>query len=245
MSRITVLVVDDDPLILRLISANLKASKYNVLIAADGESALKMMDENLPDLVLLDIMIPGIDGIEVCQRIREWSEVAIIVISAKERMSSKVQLLDLGADDYIVKPFGVEELLARVRAVLRRKGNLNDGVANIPTFATGDIEVNFVTQQVTVDGKGIHLTPIEYDLLKHFALNSDKVLTHRYLLEKVWGGGFWDAKTYLRVYVRRLRHKIETDAHNPRYILTTPGVGYFLQSELQNEPEIASTKLTE
>ncbi len=237
MSKATVLVVDDDSLILRLINANLKTdNSYNVLLATDGESALKLMSMNQPDIVLLDLMMPVIDGAQVCRQIREWSSAAIIIISAIERIENKVQLLDIGADDYITKPFGVDELLARMRAVLRRKKDSTEHYHSTPVFSTGYLQVNFANQRVEVKGKTIHLTPIEYDLLKQFTLNPDKVLTHKYLLEKVWGGGRWDAKEYLRVYVRRLRHKIEDNVHNPQYILTKSGVGYCLQrvpSDLQ------------
>ncbi len=230
MSKATVLVVDDDPLIRRLIEANLRTdNSYNVLLATDGESALRLMSMHLPDIVLLDLMMPVIDGIEVCRQIREWSDAAIIVISAKERLEDKVQLLDIGADDYLTKPFGVDELLARMRAVLRRKKDSSEHDFKAPVFSTGHLKVNFANQRVEVKGKPIHLTPIEYDVLKQFTLNPDKVLTHKYLLEKVWGGSYWDSKEYLRVYVRRLRHKIEEDAHNPQYILTKSGVGYCLQ----------------
>ena len=231
MSRTTVLVVDDDPLILRLVSVNLKASHYDVLLASDGESAIEIVGKQMPDLILLDIIMPGIDGDEVCRQIREWSAAPIIVISAKEKMADKVRLLDLGVDDYLTKPFGVEELLARVRAVLRRKlHSETDAVHTTSTFTAGNLEINFATQRVTVSGKDVHLTPIEYDILMQLALNVDKVLTHKFLLDKVWGGGFWDSRTYLRVYIRRLRRKIEPNARNPEYILTRTGVGYCLQS---------------
>jgi two-component system, OmpR family, KDP operon response regulator KdpE len=232
MSTKTIMVVDDDPLMQRLIGANLKASGYKVLIASDGKMALSLMEEKMPDLVLLDIMMPGIDGKEICRRIREWSQVPIIMITAKTAMSDKVALLDMGANDYITKPFGVEELLARIRVVFRHTTESN--VSEAPFFVSNDLRIDFINRSITVGGKHVDLTPIEYDILSRLAFNANKVMTHRELMALVWGGQTFDRTDYLRTYIRRLRRKIESDPANPRHIRTKTRVGYYLQS---NETE--------
>jgi len=170
-------------------------------------------------------MMPKIDGFEVCRRLREWSPIPIIMLSARGDESDKVKCLDLGADDYITKPFGAGELIARVKAVLRR----TEAAASIPTqpsFTSGDLQINFVKRQVTVAGKEVKMTPTEYSLLQEFVLNAGKVLTHTYLLNKVWGPDYREEREYLHVFVRRLRAKLEPDPTNPEYIMTLPGVGY-------------------
>jgi two-component system KDP operon response regulator KdpE len=179
----------------------------------------------LPDLVILDIVMPKMDGFEVCRRLREWTQVPIIMLSAKGDESDKVKCLDLGADDYITKPFGKDELIARVRAVLRR-AEAAATTSTKPSFACGDVRVNFASRQVTVAGNEVKLTPTEYTLLQELVLNASKVLTHTHLLNKVWGPEYRDEREYLHVFVRRLRSKLETDPTKPRYILTVPGVGY-------------------
>lgn len=221
------LVVDDDPLMQRLIGANLKASGYKVLSAYDGESAMDLMAQKMPDLVVLDIMIPGIDGKEICHRIRQWSSVPIIMVSAKTGLSDKVTLLDMGADDYLTKPFAVEELLARIRTALRRK---IESRAPAETFISGDLQINFANRNVTVVGKHVSLTPTEYDLLSTLALNADKVMTHHQLIALVWGDADPSGTENLRACIRRLRRKIETDPANPIYIRSETGVGYYLQT---------------
>ena len=227
MGKTSVLVVDDDPIILKFVSANLRARELDVVTAEDGKSALEAMERHLPDLVILDIMMPGMDGIEVCRRIREWSQVPIIMLSAKSEVNSKVELLNYGADDYITKPFGIEELMARVRAVLRRRSKSSS--TDITTFVSDNLKINFVERWVTVDDQDVRLSPTEYDLLRELVQNAGKVLTHQHLLTKIWGPEYGNEVEYLRVYVGRLRNKIESDSRNPRHILTSPGVGYYLQ----------------
>jgi len=225
MIKTRILVVDDEPSIIKFLRANLEAKGYKVLAAVDGTEALQTFEMELPDLVILDIMMPKIDGFEVCRRLREWSQIPIIMLSARGDESDKVKCLDLGADDYITKPFGASELIARVRAVMRR----TEAAATIPTrpsFTSGDLEISFAQRRVTVAGKEVKLTPTEYTLLQEFVLNAGKVLTHTYLLNKVWGLEYREEREYLHVFVRRLRAKLEPDPTNPEYIMTLPGVGY-------------------
>lgn len=232
MSDTRVLLVDDDPFILKFVGANLKARNFDVITAEDGESALKAMEQQLPDLVILDIMMPVMDGIEVCQRIREWSKVPVIMLTAKNELTDKVTLLNLGADDYITKPFGIEELLARVRAVLRRKSGAS--IPDTATFVSDTLQINFAERLVTFDGRAVNLSPTEYDLLRELAQNVGKVLTHQMLLSRVWGAEYGNETEYLRVYIGRLRNKIESDPKNPKHILTKTGVGYYLQKHAPN-----------
>jgi len=225
MVRTRILVVDDELRIIKLLRANLETRGYEVLAAMDGAEALQTIEIELPDLVILDIMMPKIDGFEVCRQLREWSQIPIIMLSARGDESDKVKCLDLGADDYLTKPFGASELIARVRAVMRR----TEAAATIPTrpsFTSGDLEINFVKRQVIVAGNEVKLTPTEYTLLQEFVLNAGKVLTHTYLLNKAWGSEYREDTQYLHVFVRRLRVKLEPDPTNPRYIVTVPGVGY-------------------
>jgi len=225
MKKTRILVVDDELSIIKFLRANLEARDYEVLAAIDGAEALRSIEMELPDLVVLDIMMPKIDGFEVCRQLREWSQIPIIMLSARGDESDKVKCLDLGADDYITKPFGASELIARVKAVLRR----TEAATTIPTqpsFTNGDLEINFAQRRVTIAGKEVKLTPTEYTLLQEFALNAGKVLTHTYLLNKVWGPEYGEEREYLHVFVRRLRAKLEPDPTNPKYIMTVPGVGY-------------------
>ncbi len=223
----TILVVDDDPVIVKFITANLKARGFAVVSAEDGEGALRALEQYLPDLVILDIMMPGMDGIEVVQRFREWSKVPIIMLTAKNEVNDKIELLHLGVDDYITKPFGIEELLARVRAVLRRKS------VGIPPekaiFVNDNLEINFAERTVTVNGKDVDLSPTEYDLLRELAQNAGKMLPHQTLLSRVWGPEYINETEYLRVYIGRIRSKIEANQKKPKHILTKSGVGYVLQ----------------
>ncbi len=225
MKETRILVVDDELSIIKFLRANLEAKGYKVLAAIDGTEALQTIEMELPDLVILDIMMPKIDGFEVCRRLREWSQIPIIMLSARGDESDKVKCLDLGADDYITKPFGASELIARVRAVMRRTETAGS-IPTQPSFASGDLQINFVKRQVTVAGNEVKLTPTEYALLQEFVLNPGKVLTHTYLLNKVWGSEYREDTQYLHVFVRRLRAKLEPDPTNPRYIVTVPGVGY-------------------
>ncbi|MFH0914554.1 MAG: response regulator transcription factor [Chloroflexota bacterium] len=225
MNKTRILVVDDDAAILRFLSANLKARGYEVALAMDGEQALEVMERGSIDLIILDIMMPKLDGVEACRRVREWSQVPIIVLSARGEEKDKVRCLELGADDYLTKPFGIGEMLARVQAALRRSGLASAAPAR-PSLVCGEIEVNFAKRRVTLAGGEVRLTPTEFSLLQLLATNSDKVLTHTMLLQKVWGPEYAAEKEYLRVFIGRLRKKIERDPENPRYILTIPGVGY-------------------
>lgn len=225
MKQATILVVDDEPRIVRLVRSNLEPNGYKILTAADGENGLRQAEMHDPDLIILDIMMPGMDGWDVCRRVREFSTVPIIMLTAKGDESDKVKGLELGADDYLPKPFGINELLARVKAVLRRAQLPNDSKRD-PVFACGDLTMNFAQRRVTVREKDIKLSPTEYKLLYELVTNAGRVLLHQDLLRKVWGRGYGEETEYLRVYVRYLRQKIEADSSQPKYILTEPGVGY-------------------
>ena len=225
MSKTRILVVDDELSIIKFLRANLEANGYEMLAAMDGAEALQTFEMELPDLVILDIMMPKVDGFEVCRRLREWSQIPIIMLSARGDASDKVKCLDLGADDYITKPFRAGELIARVRAVLRRTETATN-IPPQPSFTSGDLEISFAQRKVTIAGKEVKLTPTEYNLLQELAINMGKVLTHAHLLNKVWGPEYRDEREYLHVFVRRLRAKLEPDMTNPRYIVTVPGVGY-------------------
>jgi len=221
-----VLLVDDEPETVKYVGANLQVRGYQVLVATDGRSALAEFARSSIDLVILDIMMPGLDGFEVCRAIRRTSDVPIIMLSARGQEKDIVRALDLGADDYLTKPFGVEEMLARVRAALRRTEQIQRP-SHAP-ITIGDLQIDFDARQVTLRGERVRLTPTEYDLLAHLAINAGRVLTHRMLLQAVWGPEYGDETEYLWAYIRRLRRKLEPDSSNPRYILTQPGVGYSL-----------------
>ena len=227
MDKKRILIVDDDPAILRLLSANLKARGYEVVSSTNGEECLEAVQANFVDLIILDLMMPKVDGLEVCRRVREWSDVPIIILSARGDEHDKVKCLELGADDYLTKPFGIAELLARIKTAFRHRGDPTVAPAR-SSFLCDGMEINFAKRRVTVDGREITLTPTEYSLLQHLAVNSDKVLTHSMLLQSVWGNEYSSEKEYLRVFVGRLRRKLEPDPKNPRYIQTIPGVGYHL-----------------
>ncbi len=216
--------MDDEVSILRYVSARLRKEGYEVVTASNGEEALQRAEEEPPVLVMLDIMMPEMDGYEVCHRLREWSEVPIIMLSARGDESDKVKCFELGADDYITKPFGSDELLARVKAVLRRTEVKSAPVR--PALACGELKVSFAQRQVTVAGREVKLTPTEFYLLQELTLNAGKVLTHAHLLQKIWGPEYRDEKEYLHEFARRLRKKLEPDRDNPRYIISVSGVGY-------------------
>ncbi len=220
-----ILVVDDEPQITRVLRRGLMTHGYDVRVAADGESALDVWNDWPPDLVVTDLSMPGMDGIELCRRLREQSQLPIIVLSVKGEEQIKVKALDAGADDYITKPFGMDELLARIRAALRRAPTPVEGQSS-SLLEAGDFQVDLAARTVTVAGKEIHLTPKEYDLMSFLMRNAGKVLTHRTLLAAVWGGNYTEQTEYLRVFVGQLRKKIEADPAHPRYILTEPWVGY-------------------
>lgn len=220
-----VLVVDDERPIRRLLRVVLEGEGYEVLEAKDAGSALHTAAADRPDLIILDLGLPDGDGVEVIHRVREWSAVPIIVLSVRNQEREKVRALDAGADDYLTKPFGTGELLARIRAALRRAAQ----AAGDPVIATGDLVVDLVRRRVTVGGREVHLTATEYALLKTLAINVGKVMTHRQLLRAVWGPGYEDAVHLLRVNMSNLRRKIEPDPVKPRYLITEPGVGYRLR----------------
>ncbi|MBN1644046.1 MAG: response regulator transcription factor [Dehalococcoidales bacterium] len=225
MHKPLILIVDDDPVIAKFVRANMEANNYATTTTVNGSEALKSVERELPDLILLDIMMPEMDGFEVCRRLREWSQVPIIMLTARGDEQDKVKCLEMGADDYIAKPFGVKELIARVGAVLRRTGSKSTAVTQ-PSFTYGEIEINFIDRNVKVAGKEIKLTPIEYNLLQELALNAGKVLTHTHLLQKVWGPEYQDERQYLHVFIRRLRSKLEPNIDKPTFIITVPAIGY-------------------
>jgi len=228
MNKTHILVVDDDPAILRLVTTNLKTRGYTVSTAVDGEDALEAVEKDFVDLIILDLMMPKLDGVEVCRRIREWSNVPIIVLSARGDESGKVKCLELGADDYLTKPFGIAELMARIQTALRHSDASKSAATTPSNFNCGDLEINFAMRRVTVSGSEVKLTPTEYSVLQHLAINQDKVLTHSMLLQSVWGSEYSSEKEYLRVFIGRLRKKLEHNPEKPEYIQTVPGVGYHL-----------------
>ncbi|HUV51445.1 MAG TPA: response regulator transcription factor [Dehalococcoidia bacterium] len=219
-----ILVVDDEPKIRMFIRANLEARDYEVHLAQDGVEAVEMAARVMPDVIVLDVNMPRMDGIEACKRIREWSNVPIIILSVREDEKDKVRALNEGADDYVTKPFGIDELLARIRVALRHAGAAT--TTSIPVFTAGDLEVDLAKRVVKLRGKVVKLTRTEYELLAYLVNNHGKVLTHRELLNNVWGPEYGDEAEYVRVFVNQLRHKIEDDPSNPQYILTEPRVGY-------------------
>lgn len=220
-----ILVADDEAPLRDFISRNLRARGYTVHEAANGLEALALWESESPHLLVLDVMMPRMDGLEVCRHIREHSTVPIIVLTALDAENDKVTALDLGADDYLTKPFGVEELLARVRAALRRTQWHSDAPGpGVRTF--GQIEIDLDGHLVRREGAEVRLTPTEFALLAELANHAGKVLTHRQLLQRVWGSEYGGEAEYLRVYMQRLRRKLEPDPTNPRYLITEPGVGY-------------------
>ncbi|MCD6553149.1 MAG: DNA-binding response regulator [Chloroflexi bacterium] len=228
MVEATILAVDDEPRLLRLVNEVLTAVGYRVVTANNGESALEVVALEQPDLILLDIRLPhGIDGYQVCRRVREFSDVPVIMLTAKARENDLLRGFDAGADDYLTKPFSAKELLARVKAVLRRY-RCPEEVRTTSELTCGELRIQFAQRRVFVRGKEVKLTPTEYRLLRVLALNANKVMLHRDLLTQVWGTEYRDDIDYLRAYVRYLRQKLEEDPHSPKYILTTPGVGYML-----------------
>jgi two-component system, OmpR family, KDP operon response regulator KdpE len=217
-----VLVIDDDPQILRAVRTSLQGHGYEVLTAGNGETALHLLADTEVDLVVLDLGLPGIDGQEVIGRVRAWTEVPIIVLSVRETQAEKVKAFDSGADDYVTKPFGMPELLARMRAV-RRRAESDRGP---PVLRFGDLEVDLARQRVRLQERLVHLTPTEYRLLEAFVTNPGKLLIHRWLLQRVWGPGYSTEAQYLRVFIRQLRSKLGDDPARPRFIVTEPGLGY-------------------
>lgn len=228
--KTTVVAADDDPQLLRLVTRNLQLEGYDVIAVSDGQQALTQIEQQVPSLVLLDVMMPKMDGFTVCHRVREFSTVPIIIVTARGQDQDKVRGLDLGADDYLTKPFSVDELLARVRAVLRRtQFTAKDSSQGLQTTATiGDLEIDYSQHLVKMAGREITLTPTEYRILAYLAQNAGRVLTQDLLLEHVWGGEYLGESHMLQVNINRLRRKLEVDPTHPRYILTKVGVGYYL-----------------
>ncbi len=221
-----ILVIDDEPQIARVLRTGLKTHGYDVRVAADGVSALETFQDWHPDLVVTDLAMPNLDGLELCRRLRAISQLPIIVLSVRGEEKTKVEALDAGADDYVTKPFGMDELLARVRAQLRRALTAPNSDASLTVLEVGDFRIDLEARSVFVLDKEVHLTPKEYDLLVHFVRHAGKVLTHRTLLGAVWGGNYTEQGEYLRVFVGQLRKKIEPTPSTPRYILTEPWIGY-------------------
>jgi two-component system, OmpR family, KDP operon response regulator KdpE len=222
MSDATILIVDDEPQIRRVMRTTLTSHGYSVVEASSGEEALEKLRAERPDLIILDVNMPGISGLETCAEIRTSSDVPIIMLTIRNSERDKVQALDAGADDYVVKPFGVQELMARIRAALRRSA---PGDAT-PAFVRDDLKIDFDKRVVTVKNNPVRLTPKEFELLRHLVANQGKTLAHRRLLQAVWGPDYGEETEYLRVFINQLRKKIEPDPHKPRYILTDPWVGY-------------------
>jgi two-component system KDP operon response regulator KdpE len=222
-----ILAVDDEQAIRRYLRASLNAHGYVVSEASNGEEALQAAASEHPDLIILDLGLPDIDGLEVTRRLREWSHIPILILSVREQEKDKIAALDAGADDYLTKPFGTGELMARMRAAIRRSST----PGGQPVYDQGGLVVDLARRVVTVNGQEAALTPTEYDLLRLLVQNAGKVITHRQLLRQVWGGSYEDEMHLLRVNISNLRRKIEPDPARPHYILTEPGVGYRLRAE--------------
>lgn len=224
----TVLIVDDELAIRRFLRASLPEHEFRTFEAESAADAVRLTATHNPDLILLDLGLPDGDGIDVTKRIREWSQIPIIVLSARSDESDKVLALDCGANDYLTKPFGVAELLARIRVALRISKRTDEGSSS---FQTGELKVDFATRQVFLRGKEVHLTPLEYKLLSTLVRHAGKVLTHKDLLTQVWGAAYAKENHYLRVFMGQLRHKIEEEPAKPKFLTTEPGVGYRFRTE--------------
>lgn len=221
-----ILIVDDEPQLTRVLRTGLKSRGYEVRAAADGLAGFDTFNDWHPDLVVTDLAMPNMDGLELCRRLRAISQVPIIILSAKGEEKVKVEALDIGADDFVTKPFGIDELLARIRASLRRARSMPAGESEQTVLEEGDFQIDLEARKVTVRGQEVRLTPKEFDLLNYFVKHSGKVLTHHTLLAAVWGGNYVEQDQYLRVFVGNLRKKLESDDLNKRYLITEPWVGY-------------------
>jgi len=226
----TVLVIEDEAQIRRFLRATLTANGYQLLEATTAQEGLVQAATRQPEIVILDLGLPDLDGLEVTRRLREWTTVPIIVLSARGQESDKVTALDAGADDYLTKPFSVGELLARLRVALRHAARTSQEPGEA-TFAVGELRVDLARRQVCIAAQQVHLTPIEYKLLTTLVRYAGRVVTHRQLLQEGWGPGHTEASHYLRVYMGQLRHKLEADPARPRYLVTEPGVGYRLKTD--------------
>lgn len=224
-----ILIVDDEREILRALQRNLLAHGYEVFTAESGEQALEEIMAHRPDLMLLDLGLPRMSGLEVCKAVRAQSNLPILVLSVKDSERDKVLALDLGADDYVSKPFGIDEVLARIRVILRHSAQIQTGTE--PIFTTGPLQVDFAQRLVTINNTAVKLTPTEYDLLKALIKSNGKIMTRQMLLTQVWGSGYGADTHYLHVYIGQLRRKIEPDPTHPRFILTISGVGYRFHSD--------------
>jgi two-component system KDP operon response regulator KdpE len=231
-----VLVIDDEPQILTALRRSLEAQDYDVATAGGGEEGLALAAAHTPNLVVLDLGLPDLEGTEVIRRLRSWTDVPVIVLSVREGRSDKIEALDAGADDYVTKPFDVEELLARMRAALRRT---DTDLAEEPELRFGDLRVDLGRRLVRLGDDPVHLTPNEYGLLEAMVTNPGKLLTHQWLLRKVWGRGYGNESHYLHVYVRQLRQKLGDDAAMPRFIVTEPGVGYRWSPDASAAPSVS------
>jgi two-component system KDP operon response regulator KdpE len=224
-----ILVIDDEPQILRALRTILSAHKYRVTVAQTGEEGLALAAAELPDIIILDLGLPDMDGIIVCARLREWTEIPIIILSVRNQEQDKVRALDKGADDYLVKPFGIEELLARIRVALRHLAKSQGDHETVIT--SGPIEIDLARHIVTRDGAEVKLTATEFKLLAYLGSHTGRVLTHQNILSNVWGPEYLENVEYLRVFMRQLRKKLEADPKKPRYLLSEPGVGYRFVTE--------------
>jgi two-component system, OmpR family, KDP operon response regulator KdpE len=238
MNAASILVVDDEPQIRRVLRSTLSTHGYEIAEAKTGEEALEWVRKEPPDLVLLDMNMPGMGGVEACREIRRASDAPIIMLTVRNAERDKVAALDAGADDYVVKPFGIEELLARIRAALRRYSPGD----TLPPFVSKDLSIDFEARQVRVRDHDVHLTPKEYEVLKHLVANQGKPLTHRRLLQAVWGPDYGEETEGLRVVINQLRKKLEADPARPKYILTEPWVGYRFQPPRESAAKLAARK---
>jgi len=226
-----ILIVDDAQQVRRVLRTALSTQGYTIYEAATGEEALDSIRGSVPDAILLDVNMPGMGGLETCREIRRTMDVPILMLTVRNSERDKVLALDAGADDYVVKPFGMQELLARIRAALRRR----TAHGKETSFAAKDLSIDFAARQVTVRGRDVHLTPKEFELLRHLVLNAGKPLTHRRLLQAVWGPDYGDEPEYLRVMINQLRKKLESDPARPKLILTEPWVGYRFQAPSESK----------
>jgi two-component system KDP operon response regulator KdpE len=229
-----ILLIEDEPQMLRLLRIILQSQGYSLVESSTGQEGLMQAATRAPDVILLDLGLPDIDGLEVTRRLREWSDVPIIVISAREQEQDKIKALDAGADDYLTKPFGAGELIARIRVAMRHKA-LREAGQHESIFTLGNLRVDLARRQVFLNEKEVHLTPIEYKLLTVLIKNAGKVLTHRQLLKEVWGPPYLTETQYLRVYMTQLRHKLEADPARPSFLINEPGVGYRLKLDLKEK----------
>lgn len=227
MRKPRVLVVDDEPAIRKFVRANLEIRDYETLLATDGNEACEIIEREMPDLIILDIMMPKLDGFEVCRRVREWSQIPIIFLSARAGEMDKVKCLELGADDYITKPFGVDELLARVKAVMRRVKSSGES-ESLPVFNTAELTVDFAKHLVSIKNETVNLTATEYKMLSYLAMNAGRVITVAQILEHVWGEEYSGSDHLLQVNIGRLRQKLQDNAREPKYIQTKAGIGYMM-----------------